>query len=136
VESDLDSIRKYRRKVPVLIRGGNFTQSAINQGLQAWKDEVVNNNVPRHRRPRRAVVMIDEVSEGPRGRMLTVFVPRWREHEAIPISEELIPEQLRHRLRKGTVLTAAVNTEAEQSEDLFFEDFRLTPDEDLGNEPA
>jgi hypothetical protein len=34
------------------------------------------------------------------------------------------------------VLTALVNTEAERIEDLYFEDFRLTPEEDLKNEPA
>lgn len=136
VDSDLDSIQKYRRKVPVLIRGGRFTHNAVKQGLEAWREEVIEHNIPLHRRPRRAVVMIDEIHEGTKWRTLTVFVPRWREHEAILLSEELIPERLRGSLRKGTVLTAKVNTDAEQREDLFFEDFKLTPDEDLKDEPA
>jgi hypothetical protein len=136
VDSDLDSIRRHRRKVPVLIRGGEFTQSAINQGLQVWREEVLNNNVPLQRRPRRAVVIIDDVIEGTKGRTLTVFVPRWREHDAIPIAEELIPEELRSSLKKGIILTANINTDAEHPEDLFFEDFRLTPHEDLQHDPA
>jgi hypothetical protein len=136
VESDLNSIRKYRRKVPVLIRGGKFTHRAVIKGLEDWEEEVIRNNTPLQRRPRRAVVMIDDIAPGGKWRMLTVFVPRWREHEAIPLSEELIPEPLRKSLKKGTVLTANINTEAERMEDLYFEDFRLTPDEDLQHEPA
>jgi hypothetical protein len=136
VESDLNSIRKYRRRVPVLIRGGKFTHRAVRQGLEAWEEEVIRNNIPLERRPRRAVVMIDDVAPGVKWRTLTVFVPRWREHEAIPISEELIPADLRTSLKKGTVLTANINTDAERSEDLYFEDFKLTPDEDLQHEPA
>jgi hypothetical protein len=99
-------------------------------------NEHTEHKIPRHRRPRRAVVMIDEIHGGPGGRTLTVFVPRWREHEAITLSEELIPQPLRGSLRKGTVLTAIINTDAQRREDLYFDDFRLTPDEDLKNEPA
>jgi len=80
--------------------------------------------------------MIDDVADGVKWRTLKIFVPRWREHEAIPISEELIPQELRKYLKKGAVLTANINTEAERSEDLYFEDFKLTPDEDLKHEPA
>jgi hypothetical protein len=136
VDSDLPSITKYRRKVPVLIRGTDMRAKGIVSAINAWEQEVFNNDIPVQRRPRRAVVMVDDVSPGVQGRMLTVFVPRWREHEAIAISEELIPEQLRGSIRKGAVLTANVNTDAEHREDLFFEDFRMTPDEDLEHEPA
>jgi hypothetical protein len=136
VESDVHTIRKYRRKVPVLIRGGKFVPSAIASGINAWEQEVINKDIPVQRRPRRAVIMIDDVSPWAQWRMFTVFVPRWREHEAIPLSEELFPAEFRPSLKKGSVLTANVNTEAESSEDLYFEDFKLTPDEDLSNEPA
>ena len=101
------------------------------------KQSVIDKDIPVQRRPRRAVVMIDHVSPpGTHWRTLTVYVPRWREHEAILLSEELFPEQLRPGLRKGSVLTATVNADAEKSEDLYFEDFRMTPDEDLNSEPA
>ena len=136
VDSDLDSIRRYRRKVPVLIRGGSFTQSAIKKGLKDWQEEVINHNIPLHRRARRAVIMIDDIIEGPKGRTLTIFVPRWREHEAISISEDIIPQNLRKDLKKGNVLTASINTDTELREDLFFEDFRLVPDEDEKHETA
>jgi hypothetical protein len=66
--------------------------------------------------------------------MLTVFIPRWREHEAVSISEDVIPPGLRKELKKETVLIASVNTEAERIEDLFFENFELVPPEDLTDE--
>ena len=84
-------------------------------------------------RLRRAVVMIDDVVPGVKWRTLIVFVPRWREHKPIFISEELIPKGMRKDLKKGTILTATINTEAERSEDLCFTNFRLTPDEDLAH---
>lgn len=136
VDTDLASITKYRRKVPVLIRGTDLKAGGIVNAISAWEQEVYDHNVPLQRRPRRAVVMVDEVSSGVRGRTLTIFVPQWREHEAIAISEELIPEQFRGSLKRGTVLTANINTDADHREDLYFEGFQLTPDEDLNHEPA
>jgi hypothetical protein len=81
-------------------------------------------------------VVVDEVTDGPKGKQITVFVPRWNEHEALVLPEITIPEHIRPHLKKGAILIALVNTEAERSEDLFFEDFELTPDEDLDHGPA
>jgi hypothetical protein len=133
---DINSIRVYRRRIPVLVPGSELRPERIAQGFQQIDQEVIEKQVPLARRPRRALVEIHELVEGPRGRLLTAFVPRWREHEAIVIPEELIPADIRANLKKGTILLASINTEAERSEDLFFEDFELTPDEDLDHEPA
>lgn len=80
----------------------------------------------------RVIIMVADVA--PEG--FTVFVPRWRENEAILLSRELIHEKIAKNIKIGTVLTANVNAEAERMEDLVFTDFRLTPDEDLLQEPA
>jgi CheY-like chemotaxis protein len=130
------SIRKHKRRVPVLIKGTEFSPRLIVAGIDVWEQEVIQNDPPVERRPRRTAVMIDAVERGLKCRMLTVFVPRWREHEAIALSEEIIPEHLRPELNKGRVLLANVNTEAERIEDLYFDDFEMTPDEDLTREPA
>ena len=135
VDSDLPSITRFRRKVPVLIRGNEMRPKGIVSGINAWEQEVINKDIPVQRRPRKAVVMVDDLSSKALAQFV-VFVPRWREHEAILLSEEMFPQEIRDKLKKGTVLTATVNTDAERSEDLYFEDFRLTPDEDLRHEPA
>lgn len=135
--SDINtSIRPHRRRIPVLVPRSELRPERIRRGFEETDQEVIHKRPPLTRRPRRAFVEVEEVVEGPRGRLLTVFVPRWREHEAIVIPEMLIPDGMRASLRKGTFLIASINTEAERSEDLFFEDFELTPDEDLDHEPA
>jgi hypothetical protein len=130
------SIQRHRKLVPVLIRGTDLRPPKIAEGIAAWEQEVIGHDVPVSRRPRRAVVIVDDITPGASGRMLTVFVPRWREHEAVSLPEDMVPTDIRASLKKGSVLTASVNTEADRIEDLFFEDFELTPDEDLESEPA
>jgi hypothetical protein len=137
VDSDLrQSIRKFRKHVPVLIKGSDLRPKVITAGLEAWEREVIHKNVPVQRRALRALVEVDDIAEGPKCRMLTVFVPRWREHEAVQLSEDMIPPTIRPHLKKGVILTASVNVDAERIEDLFFDDFELTPEEDLEHEPA
>jgi hypothetical protein len=133
-ERELLSIRRYRRRVPVLIRGGRLDPDAIAGGIEAWEEEVINANMPLWRRPRSTIVIIDEVDDGPKGRMLTVFVPRWNQHESVCLPEDMLPQDFRPDLKKGRMLTATVNTDADNIEDLYFEDFKLTPDEELKHE--
>jgi hypothetical protein len=88
------------------------------------------------RRPVRAFVEVDDIADGPKCRMLSVFVPRWREDEAVLLPEDRIPAEIRPHIKKGVILTAYVNVDALRVEDLFFDEFELTPEEDLEHEPA
>jgi hypothetical protein len=128
------SIRKYRKKVPVLIKGSDLRPRALIDGIEAWEKEVMRNEIPVERRARRAFVRIDGVKDGPNGRIVTVFVPRWREHEAVTLPQDVFPQGLHADLKKGALLIASVNTEAPRIEDLFFEDFEVVPPEDLSDE--
>ncbi len=137
VDSDLKySIRKHRKRVPVLIRGSEMRPRIIQAGIEAWEKEVIHKEIPVARRPRRAFVVIDEVANPVNGETYTVFIPRWREHEAVSLPKDSIPADIRPALKKGSILIASVNTEAEKIDDLYFDNFELTPDEDLENEPA
>jgi CheY-like chemotaxis protein len=133
---DINTIRLYRRRIPVLVPGSELRPERIAHGFEQIEQEIVHQQLPLGRRPRRALVEVDEIVDGPRGNLLTVFVPRWREHEAIVLPLEIIPQALRGTVQRGTILIASINTEAERSEDLFFEDFELVPDEDLNHESA
>lgn len=133
---DINSIRLHRRRIPVLLPGTELLPKRILEGFEQIDQEIIQKQVPLTRRPRRALIEVEEIVDGPRGRLLTVFVPRWREHEAIVLPQEIIPEAFHTNVKQGTILIASINTEAERSEDLFFEDFELVPDEDLSHEPA
>ncbi len=83
----------------------------------------VIDDVPLERRPRRTLVLIEEVI----GDKVSVFVPQWDPNEMINLPVEMIPEALRSRLQTGNFLIAWINTDAEQVGDLFFDDFQLPP---------
>lgn len=125
------SIRRRRDRVPALIRGSEFDPENIVASIENWEQEVIRKEVPVWRRPRRAFVTIDEVANASNRWMHTVFVPRWREHEAISLPRDSIPAEMLQGLKKGSKLIASVNTEAERIDDLYFKDFERVPDEDL-----
>ncbi len=129
-------IRQYRSRIPTLIRTSDLRPEGIREGFDACERELTQRQVPITRRTRRCFVVVDDIEEMHGGRGLTVHVPRWKEHEAIVLPEVLIPENIRTNIKKGSTLIASVNTEARQSEDLFFEDFEAVPDEDLTNESS
>jgi CheY-like chemotaxis protein len=130
------SIRTFRRRIPVLISTSEALPERIIRGLEACEREVVQNEIPISRRPRRALVMIDEVVQSPNGGQVIAFVPQWRANEAVSFPELIVPIRLRAQLKKDRFLIAWVNTDAELNEDLFFENFEQPPDETLPHEPA
>lgn len=85
-------------------------------------------------RPVRAIVIVDEISGTVGNRIYTVYVPRWNEDKTIKLTENIFPEQIREKIQKGSFLTASINADTDRLEDLVFEDFELTPEEDLTNE--
>lgn len=128
------SIRRHRRHVPVLIKGSEMRPKTIRSGIELWEKEVIDKQIPVSRQSRRVFVVVDDITSGSHPPMLTVFVPRWREHEAVTLPADLIPPAVLEQLKKGSVLVASVNAEAERIEDLYFDEVELVPDEDLRDE--
>ena len=101
---DIDtSIRTFRRRIPVLISTSEALPDRIIRGLEACEREVVQHEIPISRRPRRALVMIDEVVESPNGRQVIAFVPQWRANEAVSFPEMIVPVALRAKTQKRSV---------------------------------
>jgi hypothetical protein len=131
-EVDRDgSIRAFRRRIPILIPTSEALPDRIVRGLEVCEREVIKHEIPISRRPRRALVMIDEVVQSPHGRQVIAFVPQWDPNEAVSFPESIIPADLRSEVKKGRFLIAWINTDAELNEDLFFDSFELPPDEAL-----
>jgi hypothetical protein len=131
-----NSIRRHRDRVPSLIRGTDFEPENIVASIENWEKEVIRHEIPVWRRPRRALVTVDEVGNAKNGWMHTVFVPRWRMHEAISLPKDSIPADLLPGLKSGSKLISSVNTEAERIDELYFKDFEAVPDEDLTDATA
>jgi hypothetical protein len=119
------SIRQWRKKVPVLLTRQKLDPTSIRVGL--WKcAQEIGGEVPPERKPRRAIVRIDEVTH----EEVTAFVPQWRPEEAVYFLRSLVPESLQPHLLPEQRFSASVNISAIDSDELFFEDFRLAPEPD------
>jgi hypothetical protein len=125
---DIDgSIRAFRRRIPVVLPTSEALPDRIIDGLVTCEREVIKHEIPIGRRPRRALVLIDEVWQG----QVIAFVPQWDPNEAVSFPESIVPAPLRPQLQKDQFLVAWVNTDADLNEELFFEDFELPSDETL-----
>ena len=122
------SIRLYRRRIPVLLSREDVDPGSIIDGLANCALEISGETLP-GRKPRRALVLID----GTEGEHIVAFVPQWNPDMAVNFSRTLFPENLQADVAKGQTYSALVNIGAQDSDELFFEDFQLAPPPDPNN---
>ena len=60
--------------------------------------------------------------------VLDVFVATWHPLIAVRLPVAIIPGHLRQGIEPGKYLLASVNTDAEHSAELFFENFEAAPE--------
>jgi len=128
VDQDV-SIRKYRRKIPVLLSHDESNPEAIKSGISYCASEL-HGNYTAERKPHRAIVIVMKKSNESGEEVIDAFLPSWNPNEGVRFPSALIQSDLRSRVQPGTNLFAYVNIGAESSEDLYFEDerFELAPE--------
>lgn len=124
------SIRKWRRKIPVLLSRDEADASSIAKGIEDCRLELCGD-IPNSRKPHRTIVRITNIDEESNERVLDAFVPGWNPHKAVRFPASLIPEEIRDdALKPGVRLFAHVNIGADKSDDLYFDKFELAPEPD------
>lgn len=124
------SIRKWRRKIPVLLSRDEADASSIAKGIEDCRLELCGD-IPSSRKPHRTIVRITNIDEESNERVVDAFVPGWNPHMAVRFPASLIPEEIRDdALKPGVRLFAHVNIGAEKSDDLYFDKFELAPEPD------
>jgi len=126
------SIRKWRRKIPVLLSREAANALSIAKGIEDCTSEL-HGKILSTRKSRRTIVRVAYIDEESH-ETVDVFVPSWNPHKAVRLPASLIPDHIRSVLKEKIRLFAHVNTGAEKSDDLYFEKFELAaePDEDDG----
>ena len=128
------SIRKSRRKIPVLLSRDEADAATIKQGIKNCVLEL-SGQVPSNRKPHRTLVRITNIDKESGEDVLDAIVPGWNPHEAVRFPAVLIREEIRQdALKRGVRLFAHVNIGADKSEDLYFEKFQLAPELDDNDE--
>jgi hypothetical protein len=128
IDADV-SIRKYRRKIPVLLSRDEANAAAIKKGIEDCILELTGK-VPITRIPHRTLLNITHITNESNEKVIDAIVPSWNPHKAVRLPVALIPQEMHSALAVDTWLFADINTGAEKSDDLYFDNFELTPEPD------
>jgi hypothetical protein len=120
------SIRRHRRKIPKLIPSSRATTRAIITGLEDCQREL-KGDIPIWRRPRRSIVIITDIKPSGKLAQIDALVPQWDSKKTVSFPRDLIKESLWEQIKIDSLFIASVNIDAENHEDLFFEDFEVAP---------
>lgn len=134
-EAELEKIRIFRSKIPVVISGSAPSPDAIKEGLSKCINEF-SGVFSDDRKPWRTLVRVEEVH--PESNSILVQVPGWSS-EIVKLDIENLPKNLQSSVKPDERYFAKVNVGAKHYQDLYFSDFQsLTPpteedDESLHN---
>ena len=129
------SIRKYRRYLPVMLPRVEINSRTIESSLLTCIDEL-SGNVPLSRKPYRAIVRVEYLTEENGEKVADAFIPSWNPHKAVRFPISLMPDKIRTRLERfweepsSVHLFAQVNLGAVEAEDLFFYNFEWAEPDD------
>jgi len=123
-KADIDAMRVYRRKIPILIRTDDLNPDTIAVGFECCIREFKSDFSP-GRRPWRTLVRIEDVDEQLKPPMFFVVLPGWYSSDKIRLPLDLIPSTFRGKIKPGVRFHAQANKGAEDQDDLYFDDFEF-----------
>jgi CheY-like chemotaxis protein len=128
IEIDADvSIRRWRRRIPVLLSRDDADLDRIVQGLNECVRELRGEHLA-FRRPWRTLIQVDEIDQESGEQVIDAHIPSWNPHQAVRFPAALVPPELQANLAAGVCLFAMVNIGAERAADLYFFDFEPAPE--------
>jgi hypothetical protein len=117
--ASVDEMRRFRSRIPVLIRPGDLDADRIVSGLEMCILEFGGRRAP-SRRAWRTLIRVEDVSED-RTPYVYVVVPSWNPNEVIRLPLNDIPNPVRVAVKPDARIYAYVNLGAETYEELFFQ---------------
>ncbi len=112
--------RRARRHIPVFLKTADLDPDSIKRGFQLCIDEFAGRFLP-SRQSARTLVRIDSVEE--KDGYSYVVVPAWDDKIKIRINFDELPAQIKHRIVPDARFHAKVNVDAENPDELFFDDW-------------
>lgn len=115
---DVEQIRRYRSRIPVLLRSDEIEPDQLIEGLRQCVAEL-RNGPDEHRRLWRTQVRVVDEGEPDRG-VFYVVVPGWGSNERIGVRLEDVPSEVRDSLAEGRRYHVQANIGAESADELYF----------------
>jgi len=119
--AELDIIRSYRDKVPVLLRPEQLDPGSFTTALEITIKELQGKFSPQ-RRPWRTLIHVVDADDIPR-HFFYVRLPSWTSDEVIKLRQANLPPNIRQRVQRGMYLHAWVNVGTELVNELYFRDW-------------
>lgn len=133
IDIDVDvSIREFRKDIPVLLSREATNPENLRLGFDVTIKEITGR-VSSHRKPHRALVRVTARNTESGEDVLDVIVPQWNPHRAVRFPLKLIRDVDEALIQPGLRLLATVNIDARDSLELYFSDFQLAPEPDMGD---
>jgi hypothetical protein len=117
--ASVDEMRRFRSRIPVLVRPSDLDADRIVSGLETCILELAGNPAA-SRRAWRTLIRVEDVSDD-RTPYAYVIVPAWNPSEVVRLPLNDIPVPMRASVKPEARLYAFVNLGAETYEDLFFQ---------------
>jgi CheY-like chemotaxis protein len=115
---DVEQIRRFRARIPVLLRSDELEPEQLIDGLGRCVSELANGPDETRRLWRAQVRVVDE-GEGMQ-KVFFVVIPAWGSSERIGVGWDDVPLTIREAVAEGRRFHAEVNLGAESSEEIYF----------------
>lgn len=119
-QAGMHEIRKFRSKIPVIINPEDFNPDTLIQSLEICINEFKGILIP-PRKTWRTLIRIDDLDDS----HLFAIIPSWNSNEVISIAKAELDFEVVAALQRGQRVHANVNIEAEQSYELFFQNWEI-----------
>jgi hypothetical protein len=113
-------IRRFRRKIPVLINPADFDVDELPKKLEICINEF-KGNLRTERKLHRTLARMDSFDE----MYLYFIIPAWDPSEMISIERSELPSEINKIVREDNRLFVEANIGAEDKDDLFFENWEI-----------
>jgi len=119
-KAEIEEIRRFRRGIAALIPSDEANPDTIVNGLEICIGEFSNRFTPT-RKPWPNMFRVDDVDESSKPVQVYVVIPGWNSDEAIKLTLDMFPDNLRDYVKPDERFFASMNLGAEAQEDLYFD---------------
>lgn len=112
--------RDYLRYIPGLLRNGNPNPDELCSALEKCEEELVGKLLP-SRRPWRTLVRVGDIDR--EHKCFYAVIPAWNPQVKVRIDFDNLPENIRPLVKPDHRFHALVNTGANDSADLYFDEW-------------
>lgn len=124
------SIRKYRAKLPVVLRRRDASEPDLLRKAFADCLNEMRANLSGERTPYETLLRVTDIQKLGDDEVADAIVYGWDASDAVRFPLALVPASVRQSMMIGTVLKVKTNFRTQEKGELYFTDFSIAPEPD------